>query len=84
MSEDRTEETTASQTMPGADGAETRQESRGAQAREDFPDRDDKVWMKHTVGWIDEAGNVKLDYRPVHMEPMTDDIKYIPPKARVY
>ena len=62
-----------------------RQESRGAHAREDFPDRDDKTWMKHTLTWFDgETGKVKIDYRPVHTYTMTDEIEYIKPKARVY
>jgi succinate dehydrogenase / fumarate reductase flavoprotein subunit len=62
-----------------------RQESRGAHAREDFPNRDDETWMKHTLAWFDEAtGKVTLDYRPVHTYTMTDEIEYIKPKARVY
>jgi succinate dehydrogenase / fumarate reductase flavoprotein subunit len=66
-------------------GAANRTESRGAHAREDFPDRDDKTWMKHTLAWFDDAsGKVKLDDRPVHAFTMTNDIAYIPPKARVY
>ncbi len=65
-------------------GALNRQESRGAHAREDFPERDDKTWMKHTLAWIDENGAVKLDYRPVHMKTMTDEAQVIPPKKRVY
>ena len=66
-------------------GAMNRQESRGAHAREDFPDRDDKNWMKHTLTWFDDAtGKVKIDYRPVHDYTMTNDIASIPPKARVY
>jgi len=65
-------------------GALNRQESRGAHAREDFPDRNDKKWMKHTLAWMDAKGKVELDYRPVHMETMTDDVKPIPPKKRVY
>ncbi len=65
-------------------GALNRQESRGAHAREDFPDRDDKKWMKHTLAWMDAKGKVKIDYRPVHMETMTDEVKPIPPKKRVY
>ena len=66
-------------------GAENRQESRGAHAREDFADRDDKTWMKHTLTWFDDkTGKVKIDYRPVHDYTMTNDIAPIPPKARVY
>jgi succinate dehydrogenase / fumarate reductase flavoprotein subunit len=66
-------------------GALNRQESRGAHAREDFPNRDDVNWMKHTLAWFDNAnGKVSLDYRPVHAYTMTDEIEYIKPKARVY
>ncbi len=66
-------------------GALNRTESRGAHAREDFADRDDKNWMKHTLAWFDDAtGKVKIDYRPVHSYTMSNDIEYIPPKARVY
>lgn len=61
-----------------------RQESRGAHAREDFPDRDDQNWMKHTVTWLDEAGQVKLGYRPVIMTTLTDEVEAFPPKKRVY
>ena len=67
------------------ESAVNRQESRGAHAREDFPDRDDKKWMKHTLAWADvEARTVSIDYRPVHTYTMTNDIQYIEPKARVY
>ncbi len=66
-------------------GAENRKESRGAHAHEDFPDRDDKTWMKHTLAWFDDAtGKVKIDYRPVHDYTMTNEIAPFPPKARVY
>ncbi len=66
-------------------GAYNRQESRGAHAREDFPKRDDANWMKHTLAWADYgAKSVKLDYRPVHTHTMTNEVKYIEPKARVY
>ncbi len=64
--------------------AANRKESRGAHAREDFSDRDDKNWMKHTVSWCDDKGKVTIDYRPVHMDTLTDDIETVPPKARVY
>ena len=64
--------------------AENRKESRGAHAREDFPDRDDDQWMKHTLSWLDSKGNVSLDYRPVHLYTLTDDVEVVPPKPRVY
>jgi succinate dehydrogenase flavoprotein subunit len=66
-------------------GALNRTESRGAHAREDFPNRDDANWMKHTLSWLDaKTGNVRLDYRPVHNYTLSNDVEYIPPKARVY
>ncbi|MEE2527311.1 succinate dehydrogenase flavoprotein subunit [Hyphobacterium sp. HN65] len=65
-------------------GAVAREESRGAHAREDFADRDDENWMKHTLAWCDEAGNVRLGYRGVHTFTLSNDIAYIEPKARVY
>ncbi|MCH4092786.1 succinate dehydrogenase flavoprotein subunit [Acetobacter peroxydans] len=61
-----------------------RHESRGAHARDDFPDRDDKEWLKHSVSWLDEKGGVKLSYRPVHMNTLTDEVEVFPPKKRVY
>ncbi len=65
--------------------AANREESRGAHAREDFPNRDDKNWMKHTLAWLDAgAHKVSVDYRPVHTYTMTNDVQYIEPKARVY
>ena len=67
------------------DSALNRQESRGAHAREDFPNRDDVTWMKHTLAWLDEnKAKVEIDYRPVHTYTMSNDIQYIEPKARVY
>jgi len=68
--------------------AENRKESRGAHAHEDFPNRDDENWMKHTVSWFEgwggQGGKVSLDYRPVHDYTLTDEAEYIKPKARVY
>lgn len=69
-------------------GAHNRKESRGAHAHEDFPDRNDAEWMKHTATWFDgwggKGGAVKIDYRPVHEYTLTDDAEYIKPKKRVY
>ena len=64
--------------------AEQRTETRGAHAREDFPDRDDDNWMKHTYVWVDDGGKARFDFRPVHSQPLTDEIESIPPKKRVY
>jgi succinate dehydrogenase / fumarate reductase flavoprotein subunit len=64
--------------------AENRQESRGAQAREDFPNRDDENWMKHSLCWVDARGATTFDYRPVHMNTLSDDVEPFPPKARTY
>jgi succinate dehydrogenase / fumarate reductase flavoprotein subunit len=64
--------------------AANRLESRGAHAREDYADRDDEDWMKHTLSWVDDKGQVTFEYRPVHMETLTDEVEVVPPKARVY
>src|SRR5262249_34682869 len=61
-----------------------RTESRGAHAREDFPKRNDESWLKHTLSWLEEGGRVRLDYRPVHLQPLTNEVTTIPPKERVY
>jgi succinate dehydrogenase / fumarate reductase flavoprotein subunit len=73
------------QAVVAVEGALNRTESRGAHAREDFPDRDDGHWMKHTLAWYDDAaGRVMIDYRPVHDYAMTNDVTAFPPKKRVY
>jgi succinate dehydrogenase / fumarate reductase flavoprotein subunit len=70
------------------EGANARHESRGAHAHEDFPKRDDKNWMKHTISWFEgwggSGGKVTLGDRPVHDYTLTDEVEYIKPKARVY
>ncbi len=67
------------------EGAAAREESRGAHAREDFSKRDDENWWKHTLAWIDdEKRTARLDYRPVHMHTLTNEVEPIPPKERVY
>jgi succinate dehydrogenase / fumarate reductase flavoprotein subunit len=65
-------------------GAENRRESRGAHAREDHPERDDQHWLKHTLVWVEVDGRVRIDYRPVHLDTLTDDVKAVPPQARSY
>jgi succinate dehydrogenase flavoprotein subunit len=65
-------------------GAEARTESRGAHAHDDFPDRDDQNWMKHTLSWCDDKGDTKLDYRPVKMQTLTNEVSVFPPRKRVY
>jgi succinate dehydrogenase/fumarate reductase flavoprotein subunit len=67
------------------DSAQNRKESRGAHAREDYSNRDDVNWMKHSLAFIDaDQKTIRLDDRPVHTYTMSNDIAYIEPKARVY
>jgi len=72
------------QSLVTMNSAANRKESRGAHAREDFAERDDGNWMKHTLAWAEPSGKVTIDYRPVHMNTLTSDVEVVPPKARVY
>jgi succinate dehydrogenase / fumarate reductase flavoprotein subunit len=72
------------QSVVSLHSAIARTESRGSHAREDFPKRDDQCWLKHTYCWLDDKGRARIGYRPVHLQPLSNDVSSIPPKERVY
>jgi succinate dehydrogenase / fumarate reductase, flavoprotein subunit len=72
------------QSLATIHSARNRTESRGAHAREDFPSRDDANWMKHSLAWVDDAGRVRFDYRPVERGTGSRDVEAIPPQVRAY
>jgi len=72
------------QSVVTLESALQRQESRGGHARDDFPDRDDKKWLKHTVAWSPDSKKVTTSHRPVHMNTLTDEVEVVPLQKRVY
>jgi succinate dehydrogenase/fumarate reductase flavoprotein subunit len=74
----------ALQAIATVEGANARKESRGGHAREDFPERNDEEWMKHTLAYVDAKGKATIGYRGVHNYTLTNEVSYIEPKARVY